>query len=77
MGTKKIEIVYGEEKIFCTWPIRAAKAEHKSLLPRHGMPNKPIKAGPLSSVLFEPPFTSISTVQSVVAGKYWAYIVHS
>ncbi len=32
-GDKGIEIVYGEEKIFCTGPTRASKAEQKSLLP--------------------------------------------
>jgi hypothetical protein len=32
-GDKGIEIVYGEEKIFCTGPPRAAKAEQKSLVP--------------------------------------------
>ncbi len=32
-GDKGIEIVYGEEKIFCARPNRAAKAEQKSLVP--------------------------------------------
>jgi hypothetical protein len=32
MGDKVIEIVYVEEKIVCTRPIRAAKAEQKSLV---------------------------------------------
>jgi hypothetical protein len=61
---KGIETVYGEEKtaVFCTEPTRAAKAE-KNLLYRHGKPNKPRK-GPLSLVLFESPFTSVSTVRA-------------
>jgi hypothetical protein len=32
-GVKGFEIVYREEKIFCTGPTCAAKAEQKSLLP--------------------------------------------
>jgi hypothetical protein len=30
---QKVEIVYGEEIIFCTRPTRAAQAEQKSLVP--------------------------------------------
>jgi hypothetical protein len=30
---KGMEIVYGEEKLFCTVPTRAAKAEQKTLVP--------------------------------------------
>jgi hypothetical protein len=56
MGDKVIEIVYGEEKIFCTRPIRAAKTEQKSLLPAT-QAKKPTREGPLSFVLFESPFT--------------------
>jgi hypothetical protein len=37
-GDKGIEIVYGEEKIFCSGPTRAAKAEQKSLLPLSFVP---------------------------------------
>jgi hypothetical protein len=48
-GDKGIEIVYGEE--------------NKNILYRHNKPNKPIKQGPLSVVLFESPFTSLSTSQ--------------
>jgi hypothetical protein len=33
MGDKGIEIVFVEQKIFCTGPTRAAKAEPKSLVP--------------------------------------------
>ncbi len=39
---KGIEKVCGEEKIFCTGPTRAAKAEQKSLLPsRQAQTNQP------------------------------------
>jgi hypothetical protein len=55
-GVKGIEIVYGEEKIFCTGPTRAAEAKQKSLV-RHNKPNKPTREGSLSFVLFESPFT--------------------
>jgi hypothetical protein len=53
--------VYGEEKIFCTGMTRAAKAE-KNILYRHDNPNEPTKEGPLSFVLSESPFTSVSTI---------------
>jgi hypothetical protein len=43
-GDKEIEIVYGEEKIFCTGQTRAAKAEQKSLVPaREAQQTKPRK----------------------------------
>jgi hypothetical protein len=51
------------KKIFYTGPTRAAKAEEKSLVPaRHYKPNEPTKKGQRSYVLFEPLFTSVSTV---------------
>jgi hypothetical protein len=56
MGTKELKnILY--------WT-RAAKAEQKpkNLLYWHNKPNKPTKEGPLLFVLFEFPFTSVSTV---------------
>jgi hypothetical protein len=61
---KENEIVYGEEKIFCTGLTRAAKAEQKSLvLAGYAQrTNEPTKEGHLSLVLFEPPFTSVSPV---------------
>jgi hypothetical protein len=46
-GDKGIEIVYGE----------------KNILYRHNKPNESTKKGPLSVVLFESPFTSVSTSQ--------------
>jgi hypothetical protein len=44
-----------------SWLIRAAKAE-QNFLYRADKPNEPIKEGPLSFVLFESTFTSVSTV---------------
>jgi hypothetical protein len=41
-GDKWTEIVFGEEKIFCTGPTRAAKAV-KNLLYQQDEPNKPTK----------------------------------
>jgi hypothetical protein len=32
VGDKEIELVYGEEKIFCTGPTRTAKSKQKSLV---------------------------------------------
>jgi hypothetical protein len=61
---KGMEIVSGEEKIFCTGPTRAANAE-KNLLYRHEKPNEPTKKGPLSFVLFGPSFTSVSTTEYI------------
>jgi hypothetical protein len=75
-GDKGIEIVYGEEKniLYCA---EAAKAEQKyPCMYWQGKPNEPTKEGPLSFVLFESPFTSVSTVSrgypslvSLVASK--------
>jgi hypothetical protein len=48
-GDKGIEIVWG-------------KRQNINLLYRHAKPNKPAKEGPLSFVIFESPFTSVSTV---------------
>jgi hypothetical protein len=46
-------------KIFSPGPTRAAKAEQKN---RQNKPIEPTKEEPLSFVLFESPFTSVSTV---------------
>jgi hypothetical protein len=35
-------------------------------------PNEPIKKGPLSFVLFESPFTSVSAVSTVKAPPEWS-----
>jgi hypothetical protein len=59
---KGIEIVYGEENFFFTGPTREATRQNKKLLYRHDKPNEPIKEGPLSFVLFESLFTSVSKV---------------
>jgi hypothetical protein len=52
MGTKELKIVCSEEKIFCTGPTREAKAQQK------------YQKGPPLFVLFESPFTSVSTAPS-------------
>jgi hypothetical protein len=59
LGDEDKEIVSVEEKIFCTGPTRAAKAEQKSCT---GTPSELTKEKPLLFVLFESPFTSVSTV---------------
>ncbi len=60
MGT--IEIVYGEEQnIFVLGRLEQSR-QNKNLLYRHDKLNEPTKTRPLSFVLFESPFTSVSTV---------------
>jgi hypothetical protein len=61
---KGIEIVYGEERSILYWADWSSQGKFKNLLYRHDKPNEPTKEGPLSFVLFESPFTSISTVSS-------------
>jgi hypothetical protein len=61
VGDKVIEIMYVEEKIFCTGPTRAAKTD-KNLLYRHNKSNETTKEGLFSLALFESPFTSVATV---------------
>ncbi len=56
------EKVSGEDKISCTVPTRAANAGQKSLVPSEH--NEPTKEGPLSYVLLESPFASVSTASS-------------
>jgi hypothetical protein len=59
------EIVYGEEKMFCTGPTRAAGSEQKSLVPAlQYKPNEPTKKEPLSFVRFESPFTSEQSAEA-------------
>jgi hypothetical protein len=62
-GDKRIEIMYCtvRKKIFCTGPTEQLR-QNKNLLYRHDKPNEPTKKGHLSFVLFESPFTSVSTV---------------
>ncbi len=74
MGTKKLRKCTANKKIFCAGPFRAAKAE-QNLLYRHDKPHEPTKKGPLSFVLFESPFTSVSTVSRGHPSlqSLWAY----
>jgi hypothetical protein len=60
-GDKLIEIAYSEEKIFCPVPTRAAKAGQKYLVLAGQAKQSSPKVGPLQFVLFESPFTSVST----------------
>ncbi len=60
-GDKGIKIVYGEEKIFGTGRLEQLRL-NRNLLYRYGKPNEPTKEGPLTFVLFESPFTSVSIV---------------
>jgi hypothetical protein len=61
MGDKGIVIVYGEERYFVLGRLEQQR-QNKNLLYRHDKPNEPTMDGPLSFVLFESPFTSVSTV---------------
>jgi hypothetical protein len=61
-GDKKLKYLYDEEKNICTVE---QPRQNKNLWYRHEKPNKPTKEGPISFVLFESPFTSVSTVSSV------------
>jgi hypothetical protein len=60
-GVKGIEIVYKEGEKICILPTRTAKAEQKSLV-LAWQEQQTNKGGPLSFVLFESPFASVSTV---------------
>jgi hypothetical protein len=57
---KGIEIVYGEEEKYFVLGRLVQPRQNKNLLYRHDKPNEPIKKGPLSFVLFESLFTSVS-----------------
>jgi hypothetical protein len=50
------------KKIFCTGLTTEKPRQNKNLFYRHDEPNEPTKEGPLSFVLFESPFISVSTV---------------
>ena len=54
-GDKIIDIMFGEEKIYCSRTTRAAK-EEQNLLYRQGRPSEATKEGHLLFVLFESPF---------------------
>ncbi len=62
-GDKGVDKVYGEEKsILYMAYCRAESQGNKNLLYRQDKPKEPTKEGPLSFVLFESPFTSVSTL---------------
>jgi len=62
-GDTKSKKVCGEKKIFRTGlTIVEQPKQDKNLLKRHHEPKEPTKEGPLSLVLFEFPFASVSTV---------------
>jgi hypothetical protein len=60
-GDNRIKIVYGEEKNILYWDDKSPR-QNKNLVNLHGKPKKPTMEGLLSFVLFESPFTSVSTV---------------
>ncbi len=65
-GDKWIEIVYSKENnIFGRLK---QPRQDKNLLYRHEEPSEPTKEGPLSFVLFESPFASVSTVSRCLSG---------
>ncbi len=53
---KLIEIVYGEEKIFCTIGRLEQPRQNKNLLYLHGKPNAPTKEGPFYLYSLSPHF---------------------
>jgi hypothetical protein len=59
--------VYNEDKKYCVLGLPELSMENKNLMYRHNEPNKPTKEGTLSFVLFESPFTSVSTFSSLCA----------
>ncbi len=60
-GDEEIEIEYSEEICFALGRLEQP-SQYKNLLYRHDKPYESTKKGTLSFVLFESPFTSISTV---------------
>jgi hypothetical protein len=50
------------KKYFVMGPLEQPR-KNKNLLNQHDKPNKPTKEGPLSFVILESPFTSVSTVR--------------
>ncbi len=62
-GDHGIEKYTVREKSILYWADQSMQPRlNKNLLYRHDKPNEPIKKGLLSFVLFESPFTSVSTV---------------
>jgi hypothetical protein len=54
--------MFGEEKKYFVLGQLEQQRQNRYLVYRHNKPNKPPKEGPLSIVLFESPFTSVSIV---------------
>jgi hypothetical protein len=61
-GDKRIETEYSEEKNILILGWLEQPRQRKDFLYWHDKPNEPTKKGPLSFVLFESPYTSVSTV---------------
>ncbi len=61
MGRKELKLCTVGKKYFVLGRLEQPR-QNKNLLYRHDLPNEPTKKGPLSFVLLESPFTSISTV---------------
>jgi hypothetical protein len=61
-GDKGIKIVDGEDKNILYWAELEQPRQNKNLLYQHNKSNEPTKEVPLSFVLYESPFTSVSTV---------------
>ncbi len=59
VGANKLKKCAVRKIIFCTKPTRATKARQESIVPARGA--QPTKEGPLSYVLQESPFASVST----------------
>ncbi len=63
MGTNKLkQCMVKKNYIFCTGRLEVPRQD-KNLLYRHDKPNETTKKGPLLFVLFESPFTWVSTVR--------------
>jgi hypothetical protein len=60
IGTKELKWFTVRKKLICTG--LEQRRQNKNLLYWQNKPNKPTKEGPLLFVLFESPFTSVSTV---------------
>ncbi len=61
-GDKRIEIVYTVRKTYFVLGRLEQPRQDKNLLYPHDKPNEPTMEGSLSFLLFEFPFTSVSTV---------------
>jgi hypothetical protein len=61
-GVRRNEMMCGEENFLFVLGQLEKPRQNKNLLYQHGKSNEPTKEGPLSFVLFESPFTSVSKV---------------